>query len=680
MYYLPVTYTPQYIIKHGLLTRLSPGNAITGIDLDRGTMRMLLIHSDSMEYETTKAIKNIAEKIDDSLRHQSAEETLVVFNAVEAGDAERMDEVVEEAIDAILDAAERVGAETLFLYPYAHLSSNLAPPSEAVKVEKALYDELQGGYYKVLRAPFGWYKSFKISCKGHPLSELSRQITPVGAGEKDDGTKRVGKGKGKEELSQALKAEEEARSHWYALTPEGELEEIVVTKGGIGGFDFTTAENFKKFASYEIHKSRAAKKEPPHVKLMQKLELADYEPGSDPGNMRFYPKGRFVKSLLEEFVTSEIIAYGGMEIESPIMYDFKHPSLKEYVERFPARQYKIQSPDKEVFLRFAACFGQFLMMHDATFSYKQLPLKLYEMTRYSFRMEQRGELTGLRRLRAFTMPDCHAFCRDIPQAKEEMMVRFDVARRILEKIGLRMPDDLELAIRITRAFYQENREFVVDMVKTWGKPTLVEMWDERFFYFLMKYEWNFVDALSKASALTTDQIDVENGERYDITYTDEDGSRKNPIIMHMSPSGAIERVIYALLEKAHMDSLRGKKASLPYWLAPTQVRLIPVSESHVEHCEKLCRELPHARVDIDDTGRTVGKCIRFAEKEWIPYILVIGDREASGDSLTVRIRGTRDQKVMSRDELSLLLGDEQGGMPQKSLPLPRLLSGRITFR
>ena len=98
---------------------------------------------------------------------------------------------------------------------------------------------------------------------------------------------------------------------------------------------------------------------------------------------------------------------------------------KSYFNRFPARQYNIVSDNKQLFLRFAACFGQFLMAKDFHITYKNLPLKLYELTRYSFRREKSGELVGLRRLRAFSMPDCHAFCKDIEQAKDECLKRFD---------------------------------------------------------------------------------------------------------------------------------------------------------------------------------------------------------------------------------------------------------------
>ena len=113
------------------------------------------------------------------------------------------------------------------------------------------------------------------------------------------------------------------------------------------------------------------------------------------------------------------------------------------------------------------------------------------------------------------------------------------------------------------------------------------MWKERFFYFVLKWEFNYVDGLGKASALSTDQIDVENGERYNIEFIDENNKPQNPIILHNSPSGAIERVIYALLEKAAKDQTEGRKPMLPLWLSPTQVRVIPVKPEFLEYCNTL---------------------------------------------------------------------------------------------
>lgn len=151
---------------------------------------------------------------------------------------------------------------------------------------------------------------------------------------------------------------------------------------------------------------------------------------------------------------------------------------------------------------------------------------------------------------------------------------------VLDKIGIKV-DDFEVAIRFTRDFYNENKDFITQLAKTVDKPVLVEMWDTRFFYFVLKFEFNFVDALAKASALSTVQIDVENAERYDINYIDSDGSANRPVILHCSPSGAIERCIYGLLEKEAMKAEEGGVPMLPLWLSPTQVRVLPIADKHM---------------------------------------------------------------------------------------------------
>ncbi|MDI3540248.1 MAG: threonyl-tRNA synthetase, partial [Methanolobus sp.] len=359
-------------------------------------MQLLLIHSDYIEYEVKKSTP-VAEKIEESFRTGRLEEALTAFMAVEKADEADVEGIISKAAAEIRNVAGQVKAANIMLYPYAHLSSDLSSPKAAVAVLKGVEAALSGEY-NVKRAPFGWYKAFRISCKGHPLSELSRSIVPEGKPAVCGEAVAVGK---EEVVSEALKAESTARSYWHILTPDGELHSTE-------GFDFTGHENLQKFVNYEISKQRAVERAPPHVELMRRLEIADYEPGSDSGNMRYYPKGRLMKSLLENFVLEESYKVGAMEVETPLMYDMEHPTLKKYLDRFPARQYSIESDKRHMFLRFAACFGQFLMNHDMTISYKNLPMRMIEMTRYSFRKEQRGELVGLRRLRAFTMPDIHS--------------------------------------------------------------------------------------------------------------------------------------------------------------------------------------------------------------------------------------------------------------------------------
>ena len=193
--------------------------------------------------------------------------------------------------------------------------------------------------------------------------------------------------------------------------------------------------------------------------------------------------------------------------------------------------------------------------------------------------------------------------------------------------------DYEVAIRFTKDFYESNKELVVSMAKPF-KPVLIEMWDTRFFYFVLKFEFNFVDALAKASALSTVQIDVENAERYDISYVNAEGKLVNPSVLHCSPSGAIERCIYALLEKAAMEADKGKVPMLPVWLSPTQVRVVPISEKHLPFAEEVSKKLD-CRVDIDDRDMSIGKKVREASREWIPYLVVLAIKKLRKVLLTL---------------------------------------------
>jgi threonyl-tRNA synthetase len=622
-------------------------------------MQLLLLHSDFIEYEALKKTP-VAENISTVQMKDRLEEVLAVFMAVEKVDEEDPRETVSLTISAIDEVIKKVKAESVMLYPYAHLSPSLAKPDVAVAVMKDVEARLIEKGYTVKRAPFGYYKTFNIRCKGHPLSELSRRIVF----KKEEG--------GDEGESKALKAEKELKSKWFILDTTGKLIEPAA-------FNFSKHKDLKIFYEYETKGTRAAEKEPPHVRLMKDMELVDYEPGSDSGNLRWYPKGTLIKRLLEEHVNKILSDYGVMQVETPIMYDFHHPALSKYLHRFPARQYTIKSDEKELFLRFSACFGQYLMKHDMTISYRALPLRLYELTHYSFRREQSGELSGLKRLRSFTMPDMHTLCSDMDQARSEFIEQFKLSMQWMKDIGV----EYGVAIRLLKSFYDENKDFVEQLTTLVDRPILIELWDERFFYFVMKFEFTVNDALKKSSTLSTVQIDVENTERFDINYVDEKGQKRHPLMLHASISGSVDRNLYAILEYQAIRGMRGEKAMLPVWLSPTQLRLIPVGDSHIPVCKAVLEELESQgiRVDIDDESETVGKKIRRAEKEWIPYIAVIGDKEAKSGSLAVRIRAKKGvQMTLSKKDLLERIKGETGGKPFLPLALNRMISKRPQFR
>jgi threonyl-tRNA synthetase len=646
-------------------------------------MRILQLHVDYVEYYPISKEINEAES-ETTKEKKRIEDTVVILMSIEKND--NNESIIKDLVNEVKTYLDKIKCGSILLYPYSHLSSNLETPSEAysvlLKIEKNFKENLGEG--KVFRAPFGWTKELNLKIKGHPLAENSKAFTKKEEGkgeEKEDANnKLIGKNEGSASssssssstVSTALTAENSLKSYWYVLDTQGNL---------IPYADYAfqkSEENLKMLFNYELSKKRVVDEQPPHVKLMKKLGIADYEPASDPGNMRFYPKGRLIKSLLEQFITTKVSQYGGLEVETPIMYDSHHPSMESYFNRFPARQYNLKSDQKELFLRFAACFGQFLMAKDLQISYKNLPLKLYELTRYSFRREKSGELVGLRRLRAFSMPDCHAFCKDMEQSKAEFMKRIALSISVIEETGLSLSEDLEMAIRFTEDFYIDNKDFIKQISLKIKKPILVEMWKEKFFYFILKWEFNYIDNLGKASALSTDQIDVENALRYGITFIDENGDKKHPIILHNSPSGAIERVIFALLEKSSKMMKHGKIPFLPLWLMNTQIRLIPVNTNFISKCTEISNYLKEnrIRVDIDDRDESLSKRIREAEMEWIHYIAIIGEKERSGNVVSIRDRLDKTNYELTNEEIKEKIGSKVKDKPFMPLNLPELLSLR----
>lgn len=623
-------------------------------------MRLLLLHADRFAFSVTgeASVAGHAGDPDAATAQSTMDEVLVALVAVEDGDAADVDDVVAQAAALVVETAGTLGAQRVMIYPYAHLSSDLASPRVAADAVERLFRVVSTARLTVERAPFGYYKSFEVAVKGHPLSELARSVLP-------SGEKAVPASDSHE--AQAIQAERTLRSEWRIYHPDGSYEQAE-------SFDFSDHEPLRQLYAYEREGTRTAEAAPPHIKLMREQELVDYEPASDTGNLRWYPKGILVKRLLEQHVSRMVVDYGAMEVETPIMYDYGHPALSKYLNRFPARQYVVNSDDKEYFLRFAACFGQYMMMHDLVASYRNLPVRLYELTHFSFRREQGGEVAGLRRLRAFTMPDMHTMVRDSEMAKEEFLGQVRLCLAWIDDIGI----DCVPAIRFVSSFLDEHPEFVRDLMAMLSRPVLVEVWDERFFYFVTKFELNFIDAAEKAACLSTVQIDVENTERFGIFYTTEDGSRQHPLLMHTSVSGSVDRNVYAMLEQQAQLVASGAKAQWQLWLAPIQVRLLPVADDHVEGARALAARIPF-RVDIDDRDMRLGKKVREAEKEWVPYTIVIGARELESDAtLTVRPRVGGQFETTLEDFLAVL-DRETAGKPRLPANTARSLTARPIF-
>lgn len=608
-------------------------------------MRILLIHSDYLNYN----VKNktpVAEEIEDAKKQGAFDESLVVFTAVEKDDENNPQGIVKNLVKEVIKTNDQVKAENIVLYPYAHLSSSLSSPKVAVQVLKDAEEALDAEGLNVKRVPFGWYKAFEISCKGHPLSELSRTIT---AEEEDE-----------EEV-------EKKPSSWSILDGDKIID--------IDDFKFEN-DQLEKLVSYELGTGASDAGEPPHVKLMREKELCDYESASDVGNLKWFPKGRLVRDLLADYVYNLVVDQGAMPIETPIFYDLDNEAINVHAAKFGERQYRTDTK-KNLMLRFACCFGAFRVMADPFITWKNLPAKLYELSTYSFRFEKKGEVVGLKRLRAFTMPDFHSFCADMNSTLEEFSKQTDMCIQT----GVDLDVNYEIIFRATKDFYDENKEWMYSIGKKIGKPVLLEILPERKHYWSCKIDFAAIDYLGRPIENPTVQIDVESGKRFDITYLGEDGKEHYPTILHCSPTGSIERVICSLLEKTAIE-LDEKAPMLPTWLSPIEVRIITVGEDHKDFANELYDKInaENIRVDVDDMDESVGKKIRNAATEWIPYIFVVGDNEKESGVFSVTVRESGEKVDMTVDELIKEVLDKTKGMPYRGLPLPKDISTRINFQ
>lgn len=612
-------------------------------------MRILLIHAEHFAFEARERALGRAEELTDKNRSLSLENVLVVFISVEHADAEQQEKIIEKAALEVQKVARQLGIEKILIYPYAHLSPTLASPDVALNVLKKLENKLTILGFKVYRAPFGWYKRFEMKCYGHPLAELSRHITA-------------------EEVSK------KPVEDYAILTPGGALYSVE-------DYDLEKApKDFKVLVEREALKKAGSEigGKPKYLEYCKKFGI-EWEPMSDVGHMRYGPEATIILSLVSQYAWDCVKSIGipVFEVKGTNMFDLSYKPVKQHAELFGDRLYTLKVGDKKFVLRYAACHQQFAMIKDWVISYRNLPFGAYELAD-SYRLEQPGELLLCFRMRKFYMPDFHVFTRDVEEAKK---VSLKIHEKIYEEIR-KLGRDYVSIYNITRSFLEENRDYVLELVRREGKPVLLHFVPEGKYYWVINIEYNIIDQLGRPREIGTFQIDVGNAKRFGITYTDEKGEKKYPVIIHTAIIGSIERYIYAVLDTAVAMEREGKPPMLPVWLSPIQVRLIPVGEEHVEKCLEIAAALSRRgfRADVDDRKESISKRIRDAETHWIPYIAVIGDKELKEGKLSVRIREESRVEKLSAENLIEVLEEKTKGYPRRELTLPILVSKRPGYR
>jgi len=586
-------------------------------------LRILQLHSNFIEYEPIKKEVKIAEEIEK--KTYRLEELAVLFTCVEENDDET---VARKAIDEVKLSLEKLKVNRILIYPYAHLSDNLANPSKALRILKEMENQAK-----------------KIG-----LAEQSKTFLP-------------------EKIEKEKKIEwKTPRPEYLILTTDGRTAEPEKYKFKKG------EEEFEILVKKEAFKEEAAGGGEPRIIEILKRFGFEWEPSSDSGHMRYGPKAALMVDLVGDYAWQSVneLNVPSFSIKGTNLFNLNVPAIKEHADLFGERLYTIRIDNEEYILKYAACFQQFSMLKDWTISYRQIPFGMFEIAD-SYRLEQSGECLLGFRLRRFYMPDYHVFCEDLEQAKQ---ISVKVHQKIYEKIREIGREYFSL-YNITKSFFEENKEFLKSLAEIEKKPILLHFVPEGKYYWVINIEYNIIDELKRPREIATCQIDIGNAKRFGIKYTDENKKEIHPQILHIAVLGGIERYIFTIFDTA----LRQKNPILPLWLSPIQVRVIPVSDKFLEDAQKIASEIEknQIRVDLDDRPITVQKKIREAEMEWINYVLVFGQKEIASGILSVRDRKAEKLREMRLHELINEIKEKTKDKPFKPLTLPRLLSKRPKF-
>ncbi|HDR8129094.1 TPA: hypothetical protein QC448_004592 [Bacillus cereus] len=425
--------------------------------------------------------------------------------------------------------------------------------------------------------------------------------------------------------------------HIVLLPSSGE--EIVINKDNLNNI-----KDYKKVYKLVKHKlTKAANSEKDNVNNhIQKFGWIGYEPASDSGHLRYYPKGSLIFSLIKDWQEELLLnTLKAAEIKTPIMYDWSKNDIKSQAGTFYERLYYVSThnKDKDYVLRFGGDLGLFSMLKDMKISYKNLPLRFYEFTN-SFRNERRGELNGIKRARSFSFFDIHSICENLYSGWKEYSSFFKFQADYSKQLGI------EFAIEFTveEKFYKEYKKEIQELAIYIDSPILIEIISSKKHYWAIKHV--FYD--DNNYKFFNSQLDFDNSDIYGISHTSKEGQKHGCTICHHSLA-SIERWICIFLERA----IKMEKPVMPIWLAPTQVRLIPLNNQMTQKTDEIFEILnaSNIRVDIDDRFRkSIGSRIKMASEEWIPYTLVVGEKELETENYFFKCRHT-DDKYMSIEQL-----------------------------
>jgi len=424
-----------------------------------------------------------------------------------------------------------------------------------------------------------------------------------------------------------------AGAYWHGIETNPMLQRIYGT----------CFESQKELEEYLTNLEEAKKRD--HRKLGPALEFFDiYHEEAGPGLVFYHPKGAIVRNIIEDYERKEHLRRGYQMVITPHIMQASLWQTSGHYEYYKENMYTFKIEDKEFVLKPMNCPGHILIYKSKTRSYRELPLRIFELGTV-YRHEKTGVLHGLLRVRGFTQDDAHIFCRPQqlkPEIKSIIDFVFDTMKVFgFSDVGIELSTRPEKYIG-TEQDWQQATEALEESLKENGLTYDINAGEGAFYG--PKIDIKLKDALKRKWQCATIQCDFALPKRFKLTYVDDDGKEKQPIMLHRVILGSLERFMGALLEHY--------KGDLPLWLAPTQALVIPIKDSLKDYGIKMVTALEDnlIRADIDSRSETLDKRIAQAELNKIPYILVVGEREVKQRTVSVRKRGRGDLGAMPIEE------------------------------
>ncbi len=555
-------------------------------------MRLLLIHCDSIEWEAKK--KAIKEPEETEMKPEMAEEALVIFTAVEKEDENGKEAVVKQAVKEILEVFDKVKAKRIVVYPYAHLSSNLSSPHFAKDMLLSMESEIKKQKIEVKHAPFGWYKSFKLHAKGHPLAELSKEI----------------------------KAEKTGK--------EREINQQPVLR--------------------KIHLDKEELKENDHRILGQKLDLFSFQEVS-PGMAFIHPKGSIIISQLLDLWRKEHDKRGYKEISTPLLANRSLWQVSGHRDHYKENMFFTTIEQAEYVVKPMNCPGAILVYKSLPRSYRDLPLRLAELGKVH-RNELSGVLSGLIRLRGFTQDDAHIFVSE-EQLENEIEEVVGLVQHVYSIFNFDY--HVELSTRPEKrmgaeALWDKAEKALEDALKKKRLKYKVNKGDGAFYG--PKIDFHIKDSLGRTWQCATIQADFQMPEKFSLAYAGMDNRPRRPVIIPRVIYGAIERFFGILIEH-YNGAFPLWLSPVQAIVIPLTDRNNSYSEDVYEKLKK-----SGIRIEIDKESSTVEYRIRNAQLQKIPYTIVVGDKEEKAKAIAVRTRDGKVKYGVKPDDFISQLEEE----------------------